>query len=199
MSAASTTKGEQTRAAILEAAHDLFITQGYNAASMRRIAQAAGIALGGIYNHFASKEAIFKAVFYANHPFLEMIPAIETAEGDTVTEFVQNAAKQMMSAMQKRPDFLNLMFIEIVEFNNVHAQEVFYETFPRGIDIVKKLSSKDGNIRPFPTPMLIRIFIGLFFSYYLAETILGEIAPLEFRQDAMETYVDVFLHGILDT
>ena len=199
MSAASTTKGEQTRAAILEAAHDLFITQGYNAASMRRIAQAAGIALGGIYNHFASKEAIFKAVFYANHPFLEMIPAIETAEGDTVTEFVQNAAKQMMSAMQKRPDFLNLMFIEIVEFNNVHAQEVFYETFPRGIDIVKKLSLKDGNIRPFPTPMLIRIFIGLFFSYYLAETILGEIAPLEFRQDAMETYVDVFLHGILDT
>lgn len=198
MYAASTIKGEQTRTAILEAAHDLFITQGYSATSMRRIAQEAGIALGGIYNHFASKEDIFSAVFVENHPFLEMIPAIETAQGNTVAEFVHNAAKQMVIAMKRKPDFLNLMFIEIVEFKNIHVKTVFFETFPRGIDIVEKLSSKDGNIRPIPTPMLIRIFIGLFFSYYLAETIFGEIAPMEFRQNGIETYVDVYLHGILD-
>jgi hypothetical protein len=47
--------------------------------------------------------------------------------------------------------------------------------------------------------MLIRTFIGLFFSYYLAESIFGQVAPPEFREDAMDYYVDVFLHGILAT
>jgi AcrR family transcriptional regulator len=198
MSASATTKGELTRSAIIEAAHELFITQGYNATSMRKIAQQAGIALGGIYNHFASKEEIFEVVFIEYHPYLEMIPAIESAQGETIKEFVRNAANQMMAAMQSRPDFLNLMFIEIVEFKSVHAQEVFTETLPRGIGIVERIANAEGNLRPIPAPMLIRTFIGLFFSYYLAETIFGKFAPPEFQKDAMDYYVDIFLHGILE-
>ena len=198
MSAAITTKGENTRASITEAAHDLFITQGYNATSMRQIAKKAGIALGGIYNHFAGKEDIFKAVFLENHPYLEMIPAIESASGETVEEFVRNAADQMMTSIAGRPDFLNLMFIEMVEFKSAHVQEIFLETFPRGIGIVERLASAEGNIRPIPAPMLIRTFIGLFFSYYLAESIFENVAPTEFQENAMDYYVDIFLHGILE-
>jgi AcrR family transcriptional regulator len=199
MSVTTTTKGELTRNAIIEAAHELFIARGYNATSMRVISREAGIALGGIYNHFDSKEEIFEAVFIENHPFLEMIPAIEAAQGATVEEFVHSAAQQMMSAMQNRPGFLNLMFIEIVEFKSVHAQEVFTMTMPRGIQIVEQLSKREGNLRPIPMPLLIRTFIGLFFSYYLAESIFSSVAPPEFRQDAVKYYIDIFLHGILDT
>lgn len=198
MPATTTSKGELTRAAIIDAAHNLFITRGYNATSMRVISQKAKIALGGIYNHFASKEDIFEAVFIENHPFLEMIPAIESAQGATIEEFVRNAAQQMMTAMGQRRDFLNLMFIEIVEFKSVHVQEVFTETLPLGIGIVEKISSREGNLRPIPTPMLIRTFIGLFFSYYLSESIFSNLAPPEFQQNAMDYYIDVFLHGILE-
>jgi AcrR family transcriptional regulator len=198
MSAAITTKGEATYSAIVEAAHDLFITQGYNATSMRQIAKKAGIALGGIYNHFSGKEDIFKAVFIENHPYLEMIPAIESASGDTVEEFVRNAADQMMAAMARKPDFLNLMFIELVEFKSTHMREVFMENFPRGIGIVERLVNAEGNIRTIPTSMLIRTFIGLFFSYYLVESIFENVAPIEFQENAMDYYVDIFLHGILE-
>lgn len=192
------TKGELTRSAIIEAAHDLFIHQGYNATSMRQIAKKAGIALGGIYNHFSGKEEIFRAVFLENHPYLEMIPALESAPGDTVEEFVRNAADQMMTSITRRPDFLNLMFIELVEFKSAHVQEVFVETFPRGIGIVERLASAEGHIRNIPAPMLIRTFIGLFFSYYLAESIFQNVAPVDFQKDAMDYYVDIFLHGILE-
>jgi AcrR family transcriptional regulator len=197
MSAATTTKGELTRAAIVSAAHDLFITRGYNATSMRIIAQKANIALGGIYNHFASKEEIFKAVFIENHPYLEMIPAIESAQGDTIEAFVRNAAQQMMVAIGRRPDFLNLMFIEIVEFKSNHMHEIISETLPRGISIIEKIASKQGNLRPIPAPMLIRTFIGLFFSYYLAESIFGNFTPLEFKKNAIDYYVEIYLHGII--
>jgi len=198
MSAAITTKGEVTRSAIIEAAHELFITQGYNGTSMRQIAQKAGIAVGGIYNHFSGKEDIFKAVFLENHPYLEMIPAIESAPGDTVEEFVRNAADQMMASIAGRPDFLNLMFIEMVEFKSSHVQEIFMETFPRGIGIVERLVNAEGNIRPIPAPMLVRTFVSLFFSYYLAESIFENVAPVEFQENAMDYYVDIFLHGILE-
>jgi len=198
MSASATTKGELTCSAITEAAHELFITQGYNATSMRQIAKKAGIALGGIYNHFSGKEDIFKAVFLENHPVLEMIPAIESASGDTVEEFVRNAADQMMAAIARRPHFLNLMFIEMVEFKSAHVQEVFMENLPRGVGIVDRLINAEGNIRSIPAPMLIRTFISLFFSYHLAESIFESVAPVEFQANAMDYYVDIFLHGILE-
>ncbi|MCJ7701247.1 MAG: TetR/AcrR family transcriptional regulator, partial [Anaerolineales bacterium] len=83
MPRSTTQKGENTRALILQTAHDLFITQGYHGTSMRQIARQAGLALGGIYNHFSAKEDIFEAVFVENHPYLEMIPAIENAQGET--------------------------------------------------------------------------------------------------------------------
>ena len=51
----SSTKGERTRQEILQSAHQLFLKNGYHGTSMRQIAEGAGIAVGGIYNHFASK------------------------------------------------------------------------------------------------------------------------------------------------
>ena len=130
---------------------------------------------------------------------LEIIPALESAQGATVEEFVVNTARLMVAAMQSQPDFLNLILVEIVEFNNVCAQKIFIETLPRVIGITEQLSSRKGNLRPIPTPMIIRTFIGLFFSYYLVESTFGKVANHEFRQDSTDYYVDVYLHGILDS
>ena len=56
-------KGERTRAAILDAAYDLFIEQGFAATSMRDIAGRAGLAPGSLYNHFSSKEELAAEAF----------------------------------------------------------------------------------------------------------------------------------------
>jgi AcrR family transcriptional regulator len=198
MPPSATPKGALSRSNILESAHDLFITQGYHGTSMRQIANHTGISLGGIYNHFSGKEDIFQAVFLENHPYLEMIPAIESAQGITIEELVRDAAQQMMDAIYRRPDFLNLMFIEIVEFKNLHIHELFEINFPRGVKIVQRMAGAEGKLREIPAPMLIRAFISLFFSYYLADVILGEAAPPAFKENAMDYYVDIFLHGILE-
>lgn len=56
---------ETTRAAILAAARALFAGQGFAATSVDDIAEAAGVAKGAVYHHFASKEAVFETVFEA--------------------------------------------------------------------------------------------------------------------------------------
>lgn len=63
-----TTKGEATRERLLESASQLFAEQGYDATSVESIAGGAGIAVSGVYRHFATKEALLLAVAQrANH------------------------------------------------------------------------------------------------------------------------------------
>jgi AcrR family transcriptional regulator len=48
--------------AVVKAARQLFMTRGFEAVSIDDIAAAAGVAKGGVYHHFASKQAIFEIV-----------------------------------------------------------------------------------------------------------------------------------------
>jgi AcrR family transcriptional regulator len=60
---AKTTKGEQTRAAILETALDLFRERGYEETTMRAIAERAEVSLGNAYYYFRSKEHLIQAFY----------------------------------------------------------------------------------------------------------------------------------------
>jgi AcrR family transcriptional regulator len=194
----SHSRGEQTRLAILQAAHDLFIKQGYHGTSMRQIAKQANIALGGLYNHFNSKEAVFEAVFLAFHPYHEVFPLILAAQGTNLEALVQDAFQRMLKVVEGRPDFMNLMYIEMVEFKSVHVQQLFTIIFPQGMQILQHLvGSYPEQLRAIPSPMVLRTFLGLFFGYYLTETALAPGAPEGFREDAMKYFVDVYLHGLL--
>ncbi|MEZ4451826.1 MAG: helix-turn-helix domain-containing protein [Nannocystaceae bacterium] len=56
----------RTRAAILAAARARFTEGGYERATIREIADAAGVAVGSVHAHFRDKEALLFACFYAN-------------------------------------------------------------------------------------------------------------------------------------
>ena len=62
-----TRKGEQTRERILDAALELFRTQGYADTTMRQIALAADVAVGNAYYYFASKDQLILAFYERNH------------------------------------------------------------------------------------------------------------------------------------
>ncbi|MBI2331379.1 MAG: helix-turn-helix transcriptional regulator [Chloroflexi bacterium] len=87
------TKGETTRLAIEDAAMVLFMEQGYHATSMRQIAERSSLALGGIYNHFKSKDEIFEAIVVDKHPYKKILPLIQQAEGETLEEFLGSATR----------------------------------------------------------------------------------------------------------
>lgn len=51
--------GIKTKANILDAAMQVFSTRGYAGASIRAIAKAAGISIGGVYLYFKNKEELY--------------------------------------------------------------------------------------------------------------------------------------------
>ncbi|MEW2263020.1 TetR/AcrR family transcriptional regulator [Streptomyces sp. NPDC047853] len=55
-------KGERTRARILDSAAELFSRSGFNAVSLRDIAAHAGLTHAGVLHHFSGKESLLTAV-----------------------------------------------------------------------------------------------------------------------------------------
>jgi len=62
-----TPRGEQTRAAIFAAAMDLFRERGYEATTMRAIADRAGVSLGSSYHYFPSKSHLVLEFYRVCH------------------------------------------------------------------------------------------------------------------------------------
>ncbi len=81
-------KQEDTKQKILDKALELFSAQGYDAVSVGEIARAVGIKAPSLYNHFASKQAIFDAL-------VESTAAQYAADTDRINIHVQNAAQDI--------------------------------------------------------------------------------------------------------
>lgn len=191
-------KGETTRLSIENSALNLFKEQGYHATSMRQIAESTGIALGGIYNHFASKEELFEAIIIDQHPYKKLLPAIQTAEGNTVAEFIRNAMQIILIELGNEPQYVNLMFIEIVEFNGKHGASLIREIAPKILPVFERLVKSRKELRVKNPALLMRSFIGLVLSYYFTERVISEsILSKMMPKNSVDAYVDIYLNGIL--
>ena len=197
MSEETLKKGERTRQAILDAAYRLIIKQGYAATSMRQIADFTGLALGSIYNHFDSKEDVFRSIIQERHPFFQILPVLNLVQGRTVEEYVRNAAQTLIQQLGHHPDFLNLMLTQIVEFKGGHVPLLVDKFMPMILPLSKHIASLDGYTREIPPFILARAFLGMFFSYYITEILMSPVVPPDWQTNALDHFVEIFLHGIL--
>jgi AcrR family transcriptional regulator len=193
-----TKKGEVTRLAIEDAAISLFLEHGYHATSMRQIADKAGVALGGIYNHFASKDEIFQGIIIDKHPYKKILPALLAAEGETVEEFFQNASQIVIAEMGAQPEFISLMFVELVEFKGKHGAIMLREIAPKILPVFEKIVKSRKSLRVTNPAVLMRSFFGMIISYFITEMIISDsVISKLMPKNSADLYTDLFLHGIL--
>jgi AcrR family transcriptional regulator len=79
----------QNRAAILDAAREVFTEMGYGAASVRDVVRRADLAAGTFYNYFPDKATVFRAVLEERTTVLRGRLREARAEADTVEGVVQ--------------------------------------------------------------------------------------------------------------
>lgn len=191
-------KGEATRLAIEDAAIQLFLEQGYHATSMRQIADHAHLALGGIYNHFSSKDEIFEAIIVDQHPYKKILPLVLEVKGDTAEEFFRNAFRIVIHELGEQPEFINLMFIELVEFKGKHGSIMLREIAPKALPIFEKVIKSRKDLRVTHPAVLMRSFFGLVISYFVTDIIISNsVLSKLMPKNSADAYIDIFLHGIL--
>jgi AcrR family transcriptional regulator len=191
-------KGEATRLTVEDAALELFMEQGYHATSMRQIADKAGLALGGIYNHFKGKDEIFEALIVDKHPYKKILPLIQEAEGETLDEFLGNATRIVIKEITSQQYYVKLMLIEISEFNGVHGAVLLKELVPNVLPVFEKLVKTRKELRVTNPVILLRSFIGMVLSYMITDivisnSILSKLMP----SNTLDAYVDIYMHGVL--
>ncbi len=192
-------RGEDTRRRLVAAAYDLFLQNGYHGTSMRQIAQAAGVAVGGIYNHFPGKEEIFAEVLDQYHPYHIIVPALEAAQGDSLEAFLRELTQLVQSAIRDQRDkLLPLIYIELIEFRGRHIQALAARIVPAFGPVLQRFADQQAALRPVPLPVIQRAFVGMMVGYFFTEFMLSN-SPLVADPDVdwLEGMLDVFLRGVL--
>lgn len=119
---------EESRQAILEAALELFSIHGFAQTSVAMIAKRAGISQGLMYNYFASKEELLKAIFEqgwrdVQASFLLPPPKRKGGARPSLYDFIENACRLTL----RHRDFWRLV-------NTLRGQQVIMEALKDDIE-----------------------------------------------------------------
>jgi AcrR family transcriptional regulator len=191
-------KGERTRDLIIQAAADLFVSQGYHATSTRQITDRLNMARGSLYVHFRSKDEIFEAVLEKCHPWFQIPECVAVAEGNTIEEFVHDSAQRLLAAWDKHPEYIRLHLIELIEFQGRHLPQLFGNNFEKMTAVLRRLVDERDDLTSIPVPTLSRALLGLFFSYLMSDRFIGFGFDIGMDQTAFEYFTDAYLIGVIN-
>ncbi|HEY4652344.1 MAG TPA: TetR/AcrR family transcriptional regulator [Pontibacter sp.] len=101
-------KREQTINQLIDTALSLFSEQGYDATSIRAIAQRAGFSLGLMYNYFRSKEELLVEIYRrgsadVNASFEDVLPEWQEMAG------IERHIRQTVKILKEKKDFWRLV------------------------------------------------------------------------------------------
>lgn len=187
--------GEQTRENILSAAEQVFAERGFDGASLRDLADAAGVTRSLIHHHFGSKEDLWLAV--ADHLFADYgAHQAEILERPSLEiEGLEESARALFAFLQRNPNFVRLHAWS----NASDAAQPSTQTLAlRGVQKLREMQ-KQGRLRDDidPASALIALF-NLVEHWFQAQPTLrrrmGDALPSDTA--FLEDLVRVLIRGI---
>ncbi len=193
---------EDTRKRILEAALKLFSQKGYLGATTKEIAKASEISEVTLFRHFQTKENLFISVL-EHYSFL---PKIKEISKDLlkmpIDEALKVLAKAFLKTLKNRRDLIRIMLVELPRYPEI-VKDSYQKTFEKIIQEVaqffEKLQREEKIKKTISPNLLARAFLGLFFSYFHAVEIKGLNFKDQSEEEIIESYVHIFLFGVLET
>jgi AcrR family transcriptional regulator len=106
-------RGDDTRGALLAAAHDLLATEGPGALTVRRIAAAAGVSTMNVYSRFGGKDGVLDELFVDGFRRLTAKMQTSPSSNDPLADLRQCGACYRQFALEN-PTYYSLMFDRVV-------------------------------------------------------------------------------------
>lgn len=192
----------ERRQQILEAAFQEFAHKGFKGATIKSIAQAAGLAAPSlIYWYFPTKEDLFQAVIESRAAFFQVI-----AQGNDLLDtppdlFLPNMARSylMMTQVPEMSQMVRLLIAEASQRPEL-ADLISQRLMVPVLTFLQRYMTRQielGRLRPHDVRSSTRVFIGLLIPQALSQTILPAL-----RQDGLTNEehvaaaIDLFLNGL---
>jgi AcrR family transcriptional regulator len=132
-------RGDETRRALLSAAHDLLATEGPAALSVRRIAAAAGVSTMNVYSRFGGKDGVLEELYIDGFARLGDAVVDFQPSGDALDDLRRCGVGYRQFALEN-PTYYSLMFDKPVpEFEPSNgALEAALAALARVVDRVER-------------------------------------------------------------
>jgi AcrR family transcriptional regulator len=189
---------EEVRRKILDAAQELFASEGYERVTMRRIAEAIEYSPTTIYNHFEDKDELCYAL--CEEDFKRLLSAIaeHPAPQDPV-EWIRQLGRAYAAFGRENPNHYRFMFMTPAKFEQPHeaalpAQEAF--GFLR---VAVARAIEQGRFTPGnPDTMAQVLWSGLHGAVALLITLTPELWPqVPAAPDLVEHVIEHGIRGYL--
>ena len=188
-----------TRTRILNAAQRLFAQKGYNGTTTRDLAQAASVAEGTLFRHFANKKAILVEV--ATEGWIEILTDLLTELSEMGSyQAVAQVMRRRMLNIHKNADLMRVCFLE-AQFHPELRDRIQAEVISKMTDVAEaffETAMERGIYRPMNPRLVAHVFLGMFaVAGFSQQTLLENDSSPKAMQEMAEGLADIFLHGVL--
>lgn len=173
------TQHEARKKAIIEAALDCFAEHGYEGASNRLIAKAAGLNSAAlIYHYFPNKESLFQACVYSVGMVDSLQDLLERDIDQNPEEYLTHAAllylqilrdnkiskvfPMFMGSLRKHPELTPILLGRIQQAIWLPLRDYFQHQADKGV--LRPISTA-SVLQLFLGPLIIRSISGIFIPY----------------------------------
>jgi len=193
---------EATRAALVEAAEEIFLEKGFGNTSLSEIAKRAGITKSLIHHYFGSKEGLWREVktrrfmHYANRQ-MEMLQQAQPS-----AELLKASVAFYFDFLRRNPQIVRVLAWMFLEQDQKECMDIDRELIALGVDKIHATQAL-GQLRKDIDPrFIVFVFIGLCQHWFQDKGHFMESFGTEgLGQDLDESYlgtiIKIFFEGIL--
>jgi TetR/AcrR family transcriptional regulator len=192
-------------AAIRAAAGALFAEKGFEAVSVRMVAEKAGVSKANVFHHFGSKEGLYLAVLRsAAEKSTHLLGEVAKTSGNHAEQLCRFAHGHLENLLEDK-HVTRLLLREALEHGSERGQELADQGVGDGFTrLVAMLTEaqRSGELRTNLNPGLVAmLMVAANVFYFEAAPVLRHLPDAGFSddpQDYSEGVMSILLHGILN-
>ena len=187
-------QAQARRAQILEAALQLFASQGFAATSTKQIAQRAGTTEGLLYHYFPSKAGIMQALAQRRNEFA--LNVLLNAEAPAYI-LLPEMATQVLLQMHQEAELLTMMLGEAQTNPEINQTgQVMMEGMITGFSAYLQQRIDAGELRSdLPIEVSVHGFFGAFLVFFFRQRHLPAAEWAEAARAFAHAWVSAWYHG----
>lgn len=200
MPAQQTSRGEETRAALVAAGRALFARKGYDGTSVRALTTQAGTNLGAVTYHFGSKRDLYTAVL--EEGLSPMVLRVEKVSRLDLPpdERILRVVDEIFDFLGENPDVPRLMLQELAAGKQPPdvAKDIIRRHMTNIVSVLEEGMADGSFRRAHPVFSTLSIVSQPIYLTLVSPMILGvaglDLRDAEVRRAAME-HVKAFVHA----
>jgi len=179
-----------TRELILDTAERLFARHGFDGLTLRDLAQAMELTAPSLYNHFASKQALYDAVLARGlQPIVDIIQESWSADVPD-QERIGRTLTRLLEHLAQHPHLAPLMQRALLDESHRGLRLLsrwLRPMYRTGVGVIEQAARRAGWTEE-ELPQLALALFGMVFAYFTNVNALRALAPQTnpFRKEALE-------------